>query len=214
MEDPVQQGFAASLANPGSNITGLSLQSPDLQGKRLQLFKEALPNLARVAVLIDVAGRPQARKILQMNSLETAARALSIGLGPVVDVQGPEEITAAFAAITKEGAAGGVFVLGGTMLFANRAELARQALKKSIPMMCGLRAEAEAGCLMSYGGSLVEMFRRAAVLVDKILKGATTAELPIEQPTTFEFVVNLKTANALRLAIPPSVLARADEVIE
>jgi putative ABC transport system substrate-binding protein len=211
MEDPVQQGFAASIARPGGNITGLSLQTPDLQGKRLELFKEALPNLARVAVLIDAAGRPRAREI-EMKSAETAARALNIGLGPVAEVQRPEEIAGAFATITKEAATDGVLVISGTMIFANRAELGKQALK--IPLMCHLRDEAEAGCLMSYGASLTELFRRAAELVDKILKGAMPAELPIEEPKTFEFVVNLKTAKALGLTISPSILARADEVIE
>ena len=211
MEDPVQQRFATSLAHPGGNITGLSLQSPDLQGKRLQLFKEALPTLAQVAVLIDAAGRPHARET-DMKSAETTAHALNMELEPVVEVQRLEEIAGAFAMLAKEAAVDGVLVMGGTMVFANRAELARQALK--IPLMCGLREEAEAGCLMSYGPKLTVLFRRAAVLVDKILKGVAPAELPVEQPTTFEFVVNLKTAKALGLTIAPHVLAIADEVIE
>ncbi len=211
MEDPVQQRFATSLAHPGGNITGLSLQSPDLQGKRLQLFKEALPTLAQVAVLIDAAGRPHARET-DMKSAETTAHALNMELEPVVEVQRLEEIAGAFAMLAKEAAVDGVLVMGGTMVFANRAELARQALK--IPLMCGLREEAEAGCLMSYGPKLTVLFRRAAVLVDKILKGVAPAELPVEQPTTFEFVVNCKTAKALGLTIAPHVLAIADEVIE
>jgi putative ABC transport system substrate-binding protein len=167
MEDPVQQGLATSLAHPGGNITGLSLQTPDLEGKRLQLFKEALPNLARVAVLIDAAGRPHARE-LEMKSAETTAHvedwAWSGGRSP-----------------TSRGDSKG---------------------------------EAEAGCLMSSGPKLTVLFRPAAVLVDKILKGAAPAEIPVEQPTTFEFVVNLKTAKALGLTIAPHVLALADEVIE
>jgi putative ABC transport system substrate-binding protein len=211
MEDPILQGFAASFARPGGNITGISLQTPDFQGKRLQLFKEALPNLARVAVLIDAAGRAHAREI-EMTSAETTARALNIELGPVAEVQRPEEIAGAFATLAKEAAVDGVLVIGGTMIFANRAELARQAPR--ISLMCGLREEAEVGCLMSYGPRLTELFRRAAALVDKILKGVTPAELPVEQPTTFDFVVNLKTAKALGLKIAPPVLARADEVIE
>jgi putative tryptophan/tyrosine transport system substrate-binding protein len=206
----VLQGFAASVARPGGNITGLSLQTPDLQGKRLQLFKEALPNLARVAVLIDAAGRPHAREI-EMKSAEMTARALNIALAPVVEVQRPEEIAGAIAARANE-AMDGVFLIGGTMFFANRAELGRQALK--ISMICNVREEAEAGCLMSYGPTLTVIFRRAAVLVDKILKGTAPADIPIEQPTTFEFVVNLKTAKALGLTIAPRVLAIADEVIE
>jgi putative ABC transport system substrate-binding protein len=211
MEDPVQQGLAASFARPGGNITGLSLQTPDFQGKRLQLFKEALPNLARVAVLIDAAGRPHAREI-EMKSAETTAHALNIELGPVAEVQRPEDIAGAFTTVAKEAAVGGVLVIGGTMVFTNRAELTRQALK--IPLMCVMRDEAEAGCLMSYGPNLTVLFRRAAVLVDKILKGAAPAELPVEQPAKFEFVVNLKTARALGLTIAPHVLAIADEVIE
>ena len=130
----------------------------------------------------------------------------------MAEVQRPEEIAGAFATLAKEAAVDGVLVIGGTMIFANRAELARQAPR--ISLMCGLREEAEVGCLMSYGPRLTELFRRAAALVDKILKGVTPAELPVEQPTTFDFVVNLKTAKALGLKIAPPVLARADEVIE
>jgi putative ABC transport system substrate-binding protein len=213
MDDPIGSGFAASLARPGGNVTGLTLLTPDLQGKRLQLFKEALPKLSRVMVLIDVAGRPRAAQTA-LTPVEAAARALGIRVGPVVEVRRPDDIAAALAAISNEGAPDGVLSVGGTMFFANRSELGRQALANAAPMMCDLRDQAVAGCLMSYGADLAELFRRAAGLVDKILDGATPAELPIEQPTKFELVINLRTAKALGLDLPPSLLARADEVIE
>lgn len=213
MVEPVGSGLVASIARPGGNITGLSQVSLDLLGKRLQLFKEALPNLAHVGIIIDVAEGPPSRQ-LEMNSAETTARLLNIRLAAVAEVRRPDEIAGAFAAVTQAGTVDGVLQLGGTMIFANRAELADQALKKRLPMICNRREEAEAGCLMSYGASFVDLFRRVAALVDKILKGARPAELPVEQPTKFEFVVNLKTARALGLTIPPAVLARADEVIE
>jgi putative tryptophan/tyrosine transport system substrate-binding protein len=212
MEEPVGNGFVMSLARPGGNITGLSLQTPDLQSKRVQLFKEAVPTVSRIAVLVDVAGRPLVRQT-EMNAVEAAAQALSIQLQPLVEVQSPGELAQAFATVTGEGA-DGVFAVGGTMFFANRAQLAEQALKSRVPMMCDLRPQVEAGCLMSYGGSITEVFRRAAALVDRILRGAAPAELPVEQPTKFELVINLKTAKAIGVTIPPLLLARADEVIE
>jgi putative ABC transport system substrate-binding protein len=213
IDDPIASGLATSLAHPGGNVTGLTLLTPDLQGKRVQLFKEALPNLARVTVLLDTAGRPQAQQIALL-PVEAAGRDLGIRVATVVEVRRPDDIAAAFAAIAEDGGSDGVLAVGGTMFFANRSELGGQALVHAVPMMCDLREEVAAGCLMSYGADLTELYRRAAGLVDRILKGATPAELPIEQPTKFELAINLKTAKALGLTLPPAILARADEVIE
>jgi putative ABC transport system substrate-binding protein len=212
MEEPVGNGFVASLARPGGNITGPSLQTPDMQGKRVQLFKEAVPTVSRMAVLVDVAGRPLARQT-EMIALEAAAQAQSIRLQPLVEVQSPGELAQAFATITGE-RADGVIAIGGTMFFANRAQFAEQALKSRVPMMCDVRQQVEARCLMSYGGSITEAFRRAATLVDRILRGATPAELPVEQPTKFELVINAATARSLGITLPPPLLVIADEVIE
>jgi putative ABC transport system substrate-binding protein len=212
MEEPVRNGLVASIARPGGNITGLDFQPTDLQGKRLQLFKEAFPTISRLAVLIDSAGRPLTREI-EMIAAESAAQALSIRLQPVIEVKSAEEIAGAFKAIAGDGA-DGILEVGGTMFFANRIEMAERALKSRIPVMCNLRDEAATGCLMSYGSSVVQAFRRAAGLVDKILKGAKPADLPVERPAKFELVINLKTAKALALTIPPALLAVADEVIE
>ena len=211
MEEPVGNGFVVSVARPGGNITGLSLQTPDTQGKRVQLFKEAVPTVSRMAVLVD-ATRPLMRQT-EVKALAAAAQALSIRLQPLVEVQRPGELEQAFATITGE-RADGVFLVGGTMFFASRALLAEQALKSRVPMMCVQREQVEAGCLMSYGASLTDVFRRAAALVDRILRGTAPAELPVEQPTKFELVINAATARSLGITLHPSLLASADEVIE
>jgi len=210
MADPVTDGFVASLARPGGNITGLTFQSPELQGKRLQLLKETLPNVSRIALLVDSNER-QYRSVAK--DAESAAAVLGIRPQPLVEVREPNNFPAAFSAITKEGARA-VLVVGGTMLFVNRARLSEHALKARLPMMCDVREAVEAGCLMSYGASLGDLFRHAAGLVNRILKGSKPADLPVEQPTTFELIINLKTAKALGLTIPQSLLARADEVIQ
>ena len=210
MEEPVDHGFVASVARPGGNITGLSPLSPDMQGKRLQIFKEAVPTVSRMAVLVDAA---RMMRQTEVKALAAAAQALSIRLQPLVEVQRPGELEQAFATITGE-RADGVLLIGGTMFFANRALLAEQALKSRVPMMCVQRQEVEAGCLMSYGGSLTDAFRRAAAFVDRILRGTSPAELPVELPTKFELVINAATARSLGITLHPSLLANAHEVIE
>jgi putative ABC transport system substrate-binding protein len=207
--EPVALGFVASLARPGGNITGLSIQTPDTAGKRLQILKEAVPNLSRVAALWDpdfVGGRELFRHA------EAAAPGLGLQL-QLVAAQGPGELDGAFAAMRRE-RAGAVFLVGSPMLFAHRIRIAEIAVKHRLPTMCAVREYAEAGCLIGYGASLIDQYGRAAYFVDRILKGAKPANLPVEQPTKFELVINLKTAKALGLTIPPSLLARADQVIE
>jgi putative ABC transport system substrate-binding protein len=213
MDDSVRSGLVASLARPCGNVTGLSLLTQDLEGKRLELLKEALPGVTHVALLIDAGGGPQA-PLIDVKSIEAAAQALGIRLGPVLPIGSADEIAGALARIAKEGSADATLAAGGTTLFANRAALAEQAVRYAVPLMCDVRDAAEAGCLMSYGAHLPALFQRAAVLVDKILKGAKPAELPVEQPTRFELVINLRTAKALGLSIPPAIIARADQVIE
>jgi len=210
MVDPVGDGFAASLAHPGGNVTGLTNESADLIGKRLQLFKEALPSLSRIGVVVDTS---EANYRESVSNLGAAARALEVRVQTRREVSNPGELGPTFEAIFREGA-GGIFIAGGTMTYVNRAQLAELALKHRLPMMCSQAQYVGAGCLMGYGASLGDLFRRAAIFVDKILKGAKPADLPVEQPTKFEFVINLKTAKALGLTIPPSLLARADEVIQ
>jgi putative tryptophan/tyrosine transport system substrate-binding protein len=210
MIDPVAEGFVASLARPGGNTTGLTLQSSETQGKRLQLLKEALPSVSRVALLVDSNERGY-RAVAK--EAESAAKLLGIRPQPVVEVRVPTDFAAAFGTIAKSGAQG-VHVVSGTMVFVSRTPLAAHALKARLPMTCGGSEYVEAGCLMSYGPSLGGLFRNAAQLVDRILKGATPADHPVEQPTKFELVINLKTAKALGLTIPQSLLVRADEIIQ
>jgi len=207
--DPVGSGFVKTLARPGGNITGLSMQAPDLAAKRLQLLKEAVPHVSRVALLADTndLGYRQAT-----TEVEAAARTLGMQLRPHA-VSSRHELNGVFATMVKEGA-GAVFQVGGTMFYANRAELGELALKRRLPMMCGPQETMHAGCLISYSAALTDRFRRAAYFVDKILKGAKPADLPVEQPTTIPPVINLKTAKALGLKIPQSVLLRADQVIQ
>jgi len=207
--DPVGLGFVASLARPGGNITGLSVQSRETGGKRLELLKEAVPNVSRVAVLWDPT-EPGRRD--QVGEVEVAARALGVQV-QLVEARSPSELDSAFAAMTREGA-GAVYVQGSTMPFVHRARIAELAAKRRLPAMCLAREYVEAGCLMSYSTSFSDQARRATYFVDKILKGAKPADLPVEQPTRFELVLNLKTAKALGLTIPQSVLIRADNVIQ
>lgn len=206
--DPVGSGLVATLARPGGNLTGLTMQGTDLSAKRLQLLKELVPNLSRVALLVDTNDQSYRQALKE---IEIAARTLGAQLR-IHEVSNPSELSGAFAIIAKEHV-GAVLHIGGTMLYANRAEVAEQALKNRLPMMCGVRENVDAGCLMSYSASLTGRFRRAAYIVDQILKGTKPADLPIEQPTQFELVLNLKTARMLGLKIPQSVLGRADEVI-
>jgi putative ABC transport system substrate-binding protein len=206
--DPVGDGLVASLARPGGNVTGLSVQLPDIAAKRLQLLREAVPNVSRIAVLVDTTAGGYRQAV---SEAEGAARALGAQL-QMQEVSRPSELSGAFTAFTQQGA-GAVFIVGGTMLHANRAHLAEQAQRSRLPMMCGERETVLAGCLMSYYASLGDLFRRAAHFVDKILKGAKPGDLPVEQPTKFELVLNLKTAQALGITMPPTLLFQADEVI-
>jgi putative tryptophan/tyrosine transport system substrate-binding protein len=208
--DPVGGGFAASLAKPGGNITGLTVAGPDVAAKRLQIFKEAFPGLSRVGLLVDTTDLSHGPSVRE---IETAARALGMRIEPRVDVGNPDSLAGAFARITKERTTA-VFVVGGTMLYANRARLADLAVVNRLPMMCGPQQFVLAGCLMGYSTNFADVFRRAAGYVDKILKGAKPSELPIERPTTFDLIINLKTAKALGLTITQSLLQRADQVIE
>jgi putative ABC transport system substrate-binding protein len=209
--DPVGGGFAATLSRPGGNVTGLTTQGTDVVAKRLQFFKEAFPHLSRIALLVDVADlshRPSIREI------EAAGRVLNVQLRPRVDVSNPVTLAGAFATMTKEGSTA-VFAIGGTTLYANRRQLAELALNSRLPMACSSPEFVSTGCLMTYSTNLgADIFRRAAGYVDRILKGAKPGDLPIEQPTQFELVINVKTAKALGLTIPPSLLLRADQVIE
>jgi ABC-type uncharacterized transport system substrate-binding protein len=209
MADPVGSGFVNSLARPGGNITGLSMQAPELAAKRLQLLKEAVPQVSRVALLADTndLGHRQAAA-----EVEAAARTLGVQLRRYA-VSSRHELNGVFATMVKE-RAGAVYQVGGTMLYANRAEVGELALKSRLPMMCGPRETMHAGCLISYSAALTDRFRRAASFVDKILKGAKPADLPVEQPTKVPLVIDLKTAKALGITIPQSLLGRADEVIQ
>ena len=207
--DPVGTGFVASLARPGGNITGLSNLRPDLGGKRLEVLKETLPRLARVAILgtSSVPGTPQT-----LRETELAASAVGVQL-QYLEVVGPKDIGTAFSAASR-GRADAVFVLASPILLSHRAQMADLAAKSRLPAMYYTAEFVRDGGLMSYGVNATDLFRRAATYVDKILKGAKPADLPVEQPTKFELVINLKTAKALGLTIPPAVLARADEVIQ
>ena len=207
--DPVALGFVASLGRPGGNITGLTSQSPELDGKRLQLLKEAVPNLSRVAILWD-SNQPGGQQ--RIKDMEPAAPALGLRL-QFVEAKNLGEFEGAFAAMTKENAGAVVYSLS-PMQFAHRARIAEHALANRLPTFCAAREYVEAGCLMGYSPSWNDLWRRAAYYVDRILKGAKPGDLPVEQPTKFELVINLKTAKALRITIPQSVLLRADEVIQ
>jgi putative ABC transport system substrate-binding protein len=207
--DPVASGLVATLARPGGNVTGLTMQSPDVAAKRLQLLKEAFPKVSRMAVLADTNAQSYQQEVREA---EVAARKLGVQLR-LHEVTSASQLDSAFATMTRE-RVGAVFVIGGTMLYANRRALAEGALKNRLPMMCGLRENVDAGCLMSYSASLTDRFRRAAYYVDKILKGVKPAELPVEQPTEFQLVINMRTAKALGVTIPESLLLRADQIIE
>jgi putative ABC transport system substrate-binding protein len=207
--DPVGTGFVGSLARPGGNVTGLSSLSPELSGKRLELLKEALPGLSRVAIVWnpDVRGG-----VLDYKETESAARSLRLQLQSV-EVNRADDFDRAFAALTT-GRAEALTVAAFSLAFRNRSQIASLAQKNRLPSMFGLREFADAGGLMAYGPNYADGWRRAAAYVDKILKGAKPGELPVEQPTKFELVINLKTAKALGLTIPPSLLRRADHVIQ
>jgi putative tryptophan/tyrosine transport system substrate-binding protein len=206
--DPVAQGLVASLAHPGGNITGLTIMTRELTGKRLELLQEAVPGLSHVALLVD-AGSPNRQVLLDEH--EAAARVLGVQLLPL-EVRGPDEFVGAFQAAT-QGQAQALITGPSALFFTHRARLAELALASRLPTMAGETGYAAAGGLMYYGPDIPGSFRRVAVYVDKILKGIKPADLPVEQPTTFELAINLKTAQALGLTIPPTLLLQATEVI-
>jgi putative ABC transport system substrate-binding protein len=206
--DPVGNGFVASLARPGGNITGLSALSPELSGKQLELLKEIIPKLSRVAVLGN-SNEPANPKTLR--EIELAAKAFGVQLQPL-DVLGPKDIETAFRAATKRGA-NALLALASPVLSDHRTQIVDLALKSRLPAIYYRPEFVQAGGLMSYATSFTDLSHRAATYVAKILKGAKPADLPVEQPTKFEFVINLKAAKQIGLTIPPNVLARADKVI-
>ena len=208
--DPVGEGFVASLAQPGGNITGLSFLGAELPGKRLELLKETVPQSTRVAVLANPAFEVYP---LYLHNLTVAARALGLHL-QVVEVRRAEELDPAFAAMTREHADALMVLADPLLMDTLLGQVVDLATTHRLPAMYNWRMYVEAGGMMSYGPSLLERHRRAATYVDKIFKGANPADLPVEQPTTFELVINLKTAKALRITVPPSVLLLADEVIQ
>jgi putative ABC transport system substrate-binding protein len=207
--DPLGVGLVSSLARPGGNVTGLSFMAPDLAGKQLQLIKEVLPRLSRVAILWDAANPYPA---LVFEETQRAAQTLGIEVQSL-EVRGPDDFDGAFEA-AKRGQPDALITVGDPLMTEFRKQISDFASTYRLPAMYGLREYVEAGGLMSYGASISDLVRRAAGYVDKILRGAQPGDLPVEQPTKFELVINLKTANELGLTIPPLVLALADEVIE
>jgi putative ABC transport system substrate-binding protein len=207
--DPVGTGLVASLAQPGGNITGLSTMGSDIIGHRLQFLKEAAPRVTRVAVLYH---SPYAASVVGLHEAQTAAPVLGLTLLPM-EVRTPEEFDDQFVAMLKLGA-DAVLIAGGPFAAAHHQRILGWAATHQLPTVCSERQSAEAGCLLSYGPSLAALYRRAASYVDKILKGAKPGDLPVEQPTKFEFVTNLKAAKALGVTIPPTVLFQANEVLQ
>jgi putative tryptophan/tyrosine transport system substrate-binding protein len=208
--DPVNAGLVASLARPGGNVTGFSSDTGDeINGKRLELLKETVPNLSRVGILWN----PDfARNQSRLTSMREATNALELTLLPA-EARGPDALEQAFATMIRQRAQV-LVVLSDGVLFNNRGQIGVMAIRDRLPAISAVREYAEAGLLLTYGPDLPDLFRRSAVFVDKIFKGAKPADLPVEQPVKFELVVNLKTAKALGLTVPQTLLARADEVIE
>jgi putative ABC transport system substrate-binding protein len=206
--DPVGDGFVASLARPGGNITGLSTLAPELSGKRLELLKESAPRLSRVAVFGSSTNPGTAQALRET---ELAAGAFGVKL-QYLEVRDPPDIETAFREALK-GRADAVLVLGSAVLTSQRKQIAELAAKSRLPTISYLPEFAEDGGLMTYGANIRDLFHRAATYVDKILKGAKPADLPVEQPKKFEFIINLKAAKQIGLTIPPNVLARANRVI-
>jgi putative tryptophan/tyrosine transport system substrate-binding protein len=206
--DPVGAGYVATLARPGGNATGLSIQAPDLAGKRLELLREVVPGLHRLAILANVGLRAA---VLEMGEVETAARAF--GLDVVrLEIRRAQDIAPAFETLKSRVEA--LYITVDPFINANRIGINTLADVSRLPTITGVREYVEAGSLMSYGANLTDLFRRAGDFVDKILRGAKPGDIPVEQPTKFDLVINLTTARALGLTVPPTLLARADEVIE
>src|SRR5262245_14111025 len=206
--DPLGTGLVDSLARPGGNVTGLSNQAADLGGKRLEILREVVPGLRRLAILANAA-YPGAMP--EMREIEAAARSLGVEVA-LFKIRHGEEIATVFD--ENKSRTGAIYVVGDTLMNSNRVRIATLAVAARLPTMYVHRDYVEAGGLISYGANIQNLFRRAAELIDKILRGAQPGDLPVEQPTKFDLVVNLTTAKALGLEVPPTLLARADEVIE
>ncbi len=207
VNDPIAAGFLANLARPGGNITGLSVMAPELSGKQLEILKEVVPRLSRVAVL----GSSTPGTAAALKQTEVAARGLKVQI-EYLDIRDAQGIEAAFQAATKHHA-DALLLLNSPVLFVGRAQIVELAVKGRLPGIYNVAEFVEDGGLMSYAPNVVELWRRAATHVDKILKGARPGDLPVEQPTKFELIINLKAAKQIGLTIPPNVLARADKVI-
>ncbi len=208
--DPVEAGLVESLARPGGNVTGLTILTRELGGKRLELLKEAVPKLARVAVLYDPANPASVREVKEV--LPVAARALKLTIQPW-EVRAADDFEKVFAALNKQRPDGLYVPGGGPLMRANEKRIAGFALKSRLPSMYSNREFVDAGGLMSYGADLADSYRRVAYYVDRILKGAKPADLPVEQPMKFELVINLQTAKKIGVTIPPELLARASKII-
>ena len=208
--DLIRTGLVASLARPGGNITGATELSPEVAGKRLELLKETVPKASRVAVLMGTG--PESSDQDDMQEMETPARQLNVNIQPV-EVRNPSELQASFAAMTKQGV-NAVIILRGSFTVFHKNQLVGLAAKSRLPSMCEGQDFVQGGCLIAYGPDRLHNWRRASVFVDKILKGTKPADIPVEQPTKFELVINLKTAKQIGLTIPPNVLVRADKVIK
>ena len=206
--DPVGTGLVASLVRPGGNVTGLSIQSTDLAGKRLELLREVVPNLHRLAIMANV-GDSQA--VLEVGEAQAAARTLGLEVAPL-EIRRAQDIAAAFASLKPQ--ADALYVVTESLIAANRTRVITLALSARLPTIFNNRVHVQAGGLMSFGPNFSDLFRRAAELVDKILRGTKPSDIPVEQPTKFELVLNLTTAKAIGLTIPEAFLLRADEVIE
>jgi putative ABC transport system substrate-binding protein len=208
--DPVGTGLVASLARPGGNVTGFTILAPDLSGKRLELLKEVVPKLSRVAAMLNPTN-PVYRPELQ--ETQDAARSLGLQIQPIVEVSDLNTLQEGFTILSRDRARA-LILLTDAIFYSMRGRILEYAAKSRMPVMYWGSEFADAGGLMSYGPFINELFHRTATHVDKILKGAKPADLPVEQPTKFEFVINLKTAKQIGLTIPPNVLARADRVIK
>ena len=207
--DPIMSGFVASLSRPGGNITGLSIQAPDLAGKRLEILREVVPGLRRLAIMADI-GSPAA--VIEMREVQARARPLGLETVPL-EIQRGEDIAPAYETL-KGKMVDALYICAVPLVNTNRVRINTLALVARLPTMNGFRETVEVGALISYGPDFADMFRRAAVYVDKILHGEKPADLPVQQPTKFDLVINLTTAKALGLDLPPLLVARADEVIE
>jgi putative ABC transport system substrate-binding protein len=206
--EPLSSGLVANLARPGGNLTGLSSQTGDLGGKRLDLLREVVPGLRRLAIM---GNADYSASMLEMGEVQAAARALGVEV-VTLEVRRAEDFAPAFQALRQR--ADALYISSESLISANRVRIVILALAERIPTIYGERMHAEAGGLMAYGANLPDLFRRSAEYVDKILRGAKPGDIPVEQPTKFDLVINLITSKALGLTVPPSLLARADEVIE